>query len=233
MVHIFYTKFEEKLKSSIINKYLGLLPDTLQKKNLKYRRWQDRHAHLFGKLLLLEGFKRYGFFDNVLSKLQFNEYSRPYIEGNIDFNISHSGIYVICAIGKEIKVGVDIEEIKKVEFNDFKMTMTDEQWESIYQSANPLKSFFRYWTKKESIIKADSRGLSIPLLDIHIKNNLVQYENQIWYLNEIFIDESYCSYIATNKNDISFKLIKIDFGNSVRYTIVKEMDPLKLNLTNR
>ena len=213
VVEILYTSFKKALPDSEYSYYLKQLPPLLQEKNLRFLRWQDRHLNLFGKLLLCQGLSKYGYDQKILEKLTYNKYSRPYLNKDLDFNISHSGEYVICAIGKNVKLGVDIEEIKEIDFNNFKQVMTEQQWEDIYQSSNPTKAFFKYWTIKESMIKADSRGLSIPLLDIHVKDNLAYYNNQNWYLKEIVIDENYCSCITTNKQEVDIKLIETDFAN--------------------
>jgi 4'-phosphopantetheinyl transferase len=213
IVQILYTKFNKEQSDSSFEEYLSLLPQTLQEKNRKYRRWQDRHSNLFGKLLLLKGLNDYGFSNNVLCKLQYNKHSRPYIDGNVDFNISHSGEYVVCVIGEGIKLGVDIEEIKDIDFSDFKKVMTDEQWREINHTQNPMESFFRYWTIKESVIKADSRGLSIPLLDIYIDVDKVDYEGQKWYLKELKIDKKYSSYLAINSPDTTLEIKEVDYYN--------------------
>ena len=133
----------------------------------------------------------------------------------IDFNISHSGEYVICAIGKNVRIGIDVEEIKKTDLNNFKKVMTGEQWTAIHQSPEPFKTFFKYWTIKESVIKADSRGLSIPLLNIQIEGNIVNYDNQTWFLNEISVDSKYYVNLACDKNDINIQLIQIDFFEKI------------------
>ncbi len=108
----------------------------------------------------------------------YNNYDRPYINDIIDFNIYHSGNYVVCAIGQDLKHGIDIEKVQDIDFKNFKKVMTDMQWQDIIRSKSPGSAFFKYWTIKESVIKTDSRGLSIPLLDIHVENNKVIYDNQ-------------------------------------------------------
>jgi 4'-phosphopantetheinyl transferase len=213
ILEILYTSFKKALPDNLYSYYLEQIPPLLQEKNLRFLRWQDRHLNLFGKLLLCQGLKKYGYDQKILEKLKYNKYGRPYLNKDIDFNISHSGEYVICVIGKNIRFGIDIEEIKEVDFNDFIKVMTEQQWIDIYQSSHPTKSFFEYWTIKESVIKADHRGLSIPLLDIHVKNNTVNYSNQTWYLKKIIVDENYCSCIAANRQDVDIKLIEIDFTN--------------------
>lgn len=219
MIDIFYTTFNEELSQHVLNNYIALLPDDMAIRNSKYRRWQDRHAHLLGKLLLLEGFKKYNIPSKMLGYIEYNDYARPFLKGNIDFNISHSGKFVLCSIGKNVRFGVDIEECVNINFNDFRNVMTEQQWRVIKNSPNPLKTFFKFWTVKESVIKADSRGLSIPLLDIHVNNNIVYYNNHKWYLNEINLSDNYCACLACNKSDVSVNLYEVDYyKNDVCYS---------------
>lgn len=211
-IQIHYTKFLEQLPDNLFNEYLSLLPAHLQKKNSKLFRWQDRHANLFGKLLLQKGLRYYGYADDILQEIQLNIYSRPFLKGAIDFNISHSGGYVLCAVGKDLRLGVDVEEIKDINFDDFNQIMTCDQWQDIMISKDAKGSFFKYWTIKESVIKADSRGLSIPLSDIHVYDNKVFYDNQTWYLQELKLDKDYRAFLATNRQTVEFDLEYADFS---------------------
>jgi 4'-phosphopantetheinyl transferase len=211
VIDVFYTTFDKEMPEYLWDKYLALLPNDMADKNSKYRRWQDRHAHLFGKLLLIEGFKKYNIPSEILSYLRYNEYDRPYITDNIDFNISHSGKFIVCCMGKNVKLGIDIEECKDIDFGDFTNVMTDDQWNIIKNSPNPVKAFFKFWTIKESVIKADSRGLSIPLSDIHIHDDTVCYDTGKWYLNEINLSDSYCACLACNKPGITVNFVEVDY----------------------
>ena len=210
-IQVYYTRFNNQLSNILYDYYLNLLPLSLQLKNAKYRRWQDRHSHLFGKLLLIEGLKNYGYTAEVLNNLKYNEYNRPFIDPQIDFNISHSGEFVICAIGKDVRLGVDIEQIAKINFDDFCNVMTPEQWNDILFSEDSLRSFFNYWTIKESVLKGDGRGISIPLTDIHIVENRVRYDNQIWHLKNLYFDENYCATLARNNIDVDIKMNYLEF----------------------
>ncbi|MFT6841720.1 MAG: 4'-phosphopantetheinyl transferase [Psychroserpens sp.] len=189
---------------------LNVLPLELQEKNSKFLRWQDRHANLFGKLLLLAGLKKYGYDSSCLKKIQFNANGRPFLDTNIDFNISHSGEYVLCAFSKTTKIGIDIEKITSIDFNNFDSVMTIEQMNSIKKSKDSIKTFFNYWTIKESFVKADGRGLEIPLLDIEINSNTAIYNNRIFFLNIINIDKNYCCNLASNSRNFNLKLKFLD-----------------------
>jgi 4'-phosphopantetheinyl transferase len=214
VIDIFYTKFEKEIPKYLWDRYLELLPEDIAIKNSRYLRWQDRQAHLLGKLLLIEGLKKYNIPSQIIGYLKYNEYARPYLMNDIDFNISHSGKFVVCAIGKNVRSGIDIEECREINFTDFNSVMTDKQWNIINNSDNPLKMFFRFWTIKESVIKADSRGLSIPLLEIDVNNNIVCYDNNNWYISEINLDDSYCACLACNKPDITLNFFETDYSKN-------------------
>lgn len=198
MIKLFYTHFKSPLPASLFDTYLSYLPDQLKAKNACYKRWQDRMAHLLGKMLLLKALRSYKYPANALNNLVYDDNKRPGINDKIDFNISHSGSYVICAIAEGIHLGIDIEAINPVDFGDFTITMTEKEWLEIEGAENPIKSFFRYWTIKESVIKADGRGLGIPLRDIRIENNRAQVGEKKWYLKECSIDPEYSCFLAAD-----------------------------------
>ena len=187
----------------------------MQDKNSKYRRWQDRHANLFGKLLLIKALGQYGYSSDVLYKLKYNKYQRPFLDDPIDFNISHSGDFVVCAVGKKLRLGIDIERIQTIDFKNFKSVMTEEQWHFIHQSTNPFRTFFDFWAIKESVIKGDSRGLSIPLQELDVVDNIVHYDQQDWYLSKLHIDKEYSACMATDVPGVKIGFHWIDFYNNV------------------
>jgi 4'-phosphopantetheinyl transferase len=208
MVNIFLTTFEQPLTHELLEEYYKLLPPDMKERNIRFIRWQDRHSHLLGKLLLLKGLN---ITYNILEHIQYNFYQRPFISSmDIDFNISHSGKYVLCAIGEHLQVGVDIEEIKKNSLEDFKKVMTSKQWDIINNAPEPYREFYKFWTIKESVIKADGRGLSIPLDELEIDNNTVNYDGRLWYIAELNLDSQYAASIATNK-PCSFRINTINF----------------------
>ena len=207
-INIFYTKFTTELSEKKYADYLEKLPSELQEKNNKIIPWQDKHAHLFGKILLREALMYYDYTPDSLEKLQYNAFGRPYLSDKIDFNIAHSGEFVMCAISAKVKLGIDIEQIQTIDFNDFELTMTNEQWQDIKNSINPTRSFFKYWTIKESVIKADSRTFLIPLPDIHVKGNIVNIDNHTWYLKELNFNENYVGYLAINHKNQEINMIE-------------------------
>jgi 4'-phosphopantetheinyl transferase len=198
MISILHTHIGKRLSSQEWERRLSEMPGLLQARIGRYRRWEDRQAGLFGKQLLAEGLRRSGYAPAQLEKLVWDASGRPFLGCGIDFNISHSGDYVVCALCGEARVGIDIEQIRPIDLSDFKMQLTPEQWQTVVASENCLEAFFHLWTQKEAVIKADGRGLSIPLDKIISEGGNVFLTGRVWRVREVRVADGYCCHLATS-----------------------------------
>ena len=174
------------------------MPPGLQRKVHQYRRWQDARASLLGKLLLIEGLKRFGLDGPaLLHQLRYSDFGRPNLPGRIDFNISHAGDYVVCAFGQQKRVGIDIEKIHPVVLADFRRQMTEEEWTRVTTSADPTGAFFHYWTQKEAAIKAHGHGLTLPLQEVVIDGETIVMNGAPWPLFEIEVAPDHVCHLVT------------------------------------
>ena len=118
----------------------------------------------------------------------------------VDFNISHSGDYVIFGVTFGEKIGVDVMEIKipksQTLFN-FLKTMQDnfdkEEWRQIYSFSdeqNIIQTFFRLWCLKESYLKCLGIGLAFELKRIKFILKTLSFTNDIKIISDsqIYID---------------------------------------------
>lgn len=211
MIDIRYTHFSTRLSNKSWSDYFHRLPEAIQGKINRYKRWQGRQAALFGKLLLLECLKKYGYPSDCLNSILCEQHGRPYLDHKIDFNISHSSEYVVCSITDAGRIGIDIERIKTVDLADFEQCMTIEEWKKIKQAANRCRVFYNYWTIKESVLKADGRGLSFPLSQISIEGRTAKLYENIWFLREINISSDYSCHLATNVEAPELYMKEISF----------------------
>lgn len=220
LVHLCVTSFDNPLEENLFYDYLSLLPTDLRLRNQRFLRWQDKHSHLFGKLLLIEALKLHRIEWNVWDYIKYNEFQRPLLTlADYDFNISHSGGFVVCALGKDIRLGIDIEENKTVNINNFRSMLTTKQWHEINCSENPSLEFYKYWTIKESVIKADGRGFAIPLERLELINDMVEFENKKWFTHQLKLGKGYSAAIATSRKT-SFKIQYFDFYQTKTLSIV-------------
>lgn len=89
-----------------------------------------------------------------------DEKGKPYLSGgDICFNLSHSGDYVLCTAGDE-QVGCDIQEIKKYNEKIAKRFFTEKEYEALEKSESKESDFTKLWTLKESVLKYQGDGIS-------------------------------------------------------------------------
>ncbi len=85
----------------------------------------------------------------------------------LTFNLSHSGSFVLIAVGCERELGVDVEKIRpEIDLEGIAARFfSKSEVEGLMRLAPALRSeaFFRCWTRKEAYIKARGGGLAIPL----------------------------------------------------------------------
>jgi 4'-phosphopantetheinyl transferase len=195
-VRIYSTEFKDPIPNDQLDALLAGLPVDIADKVRGYRRWQDACGCLFGKLLLKEALKEQGEAAG-LHQLQYTGYGRPWLQNCRDFNISHSGQRVVCAIADTGGIGIDLEEIKHLHIEDFKDQFTPGEWNDITSAPHPLYTFYHFWTAKESIIKADGRGLHLPLAGISIQPDTpILLASRYWRLQPLTSFPDYACHVA-------------------------------------
>lgn len=207
-IRVYYSHFWKPLSLVAFDNYLQLLPIDQQIKNGRLLRWQDRHAHLYSRLQLIEGLKSFGIADGGLMRIQYDPNHRPFLAEGVDFNISHCDGYVICAIGMGMRLGVDIEFYRKIEVEDYRVCMDQFQWEDILHSKDQASAFLGYWTKKEAVVKADGRGMGISLRDVYFENGVGVVGNCRWPLYEIRIGSGCEAWLACNIYNTEIELVE-------------------------
>ncbi len=208
MVYIFYCKIAQDQHELLLKTFLPQFSIAFQEKIMKYRRWQDAQLSLLGRVLLKKGLNQLGKqYDE--SKLKVTAYNKPYFENDdLEFNISHSGEIVVCAISKNGAIGIDIEECKNIDVHDFKSQMTCNEWNTINQSKDIVRAFYKYWTEKEAVIKAHGNGLSIPLKSFEVNNAHTKIVHEDFWLKKIDIESNYYCTISFKERDIEINEIE-------------------------
>lgn len=213
-IHIFYIKQSEKLPNEIFQRFLLQLPEVFQQDINAYKHWESAQASLLGKIILQYGFQQLKL-NYSLHDIKIGKKERPFINDIFDFNISHSGEYVICAITSNAKVGIDIEKHRNLKQDIASRYFNEEECAYIKASSDKVKSFFDFWSIKESAIKCDGRGVEIlSQTFILLNDNLSQPHQSIncvgnlFYFQQLSIEKNYATSVCSNKkfNVISHKL---------------------------
>jgi 4'-phosphopantetheinyl transferase len=110
---------------------------------------------------------------------------------HLEFNVAHSGRIVLIALSRAGAVGVDVERVDR-EIEALAVARTAFQAEDVARiegAGNPLAEFFRCWTRREAVGKADGRGLLRP----------ADGEGG-YFVREIEVGPGFSAAIATERN---------------------------------
>ena len=133
---------------------------------------RHRGAYTFAHAVLRDILSRYR--NQAPGRLHFerDSFGKPFlVEEGLRvppfFNLSHSGSTVLVGLG-ECHIGVDVEEIRPIEdiesISRAHFTSRECAFVLAPQPADYReRAFFQCWTRKEALIKAVGKGLSIPL----------------------------------------------------------------------
>lgn len=213
-IHTYYFKQEEKLKEEIFQQFLLELPVSFQDEIRKYKFRQAAESSLIGKMILRYGFKKLSL-NYHLSDLKADDKERPFIKDDLDFNISHSGNYIVCAISQNASVGIDIEKHRILKTNIAERYFNVDECREIEMAKDSSKAFFDLWSLKESAIKCDGRGVEV-LSKTHKQFsseniNTVECDGVTFYYNHLEIDPFYsCCACSNLKFDIEFRQLNLE-----------------------
>lgn len=167
---------------------LKQLPKSLHERALRYRSKESAFDYVLGRLLLKKALEEYGL-KGDLEKLEYDNNGKPYLNAYLDgffFNISHSSGRVVCAVSLDGEMGIDIEFLKPIVLSNFTAFFSEREWKDIVEAEDSLRLFYRYWTRKESIIKALGLTLAaLHQLEINAQLDCVVVDEQKWFLQNI------------------------------------------------
>ena len=130
---------------------------------------KDRHRYILAHACLRDILSRYLHCETGHIKFTTSNYGKPVLllDAKMEFNLSHSGDYILIAVAHGHKVGVDVEHFRmdldheKIARRFFSQAENEEF--STIPHEQKLIAFFNCWTRKEAYIKAHGLGMSLPL----------------------------------------------------------------------
>lgn len=197
-ITVYYARYDTALPAHIFAQLANVLPESLQAAIYRYRRWEDAHAALLGKHLLRYSLLRRQL-PYSLGDIEYTTYRRPFIKGTPDFNITHSGNIVACAVAEKGRIGIDVEKPQLLPVDDFRQQFSEEEWNDICRDPAPPAVFYRYWTRKEAVLKAAGTGLNEALHLLNTTTDIVSYDQHTWQLSTVSIMPAYICHLACNE----------------------------------
>lgn len=150
---------------------LGLLDEIEQTRYEGYRREADKLRFLTGRALIRGvAAQELGVAtkDVVIDSSCFDcgkPHGKPKVAG-LEVSISHSGDWVALAVTDASPVGVDVEEVRDAEVDDLAGIAFSATELAVFRAVpatDKRGAFFTYWSRKEAVVKATGKGMSVPM----------------------------------------------------------------------
>lgn len=192
---VYFCRNRSEMPEALFQVLLHQLPGPLHPEINRFQRWQDRQASLMGKLLLHHALQLY-FGDADLSRLELSQRKRPFLPEGPDFNIAHSGEWVVLALAEKGNIGIDIEQKKPVDLAQYRSILNGDEWSHIQHAPDRKDAFYGIWTRKEAVCKADGMGLYRDLDQINTLQNPVTLADRTWFLRQLPVGPDYAGHLA-------------------------------------
>ncbi len=173
--------------------YLRCLEQNLsadeRKRASRFRFARDRDRFVGARGLLREILALYLDTSPGRLSLGYGAHGKPFLagekHGTLRFNVSHSFDAMLLAIAHMREVGVDVEGVRNTgvaveEICETVLSEPEMQALARFGGEDKRTNFLRFWTLKEAYIKADGRGVSLPLERIDVSSP----EGRVAVLNE-------------------------------------------------
>lgn len=214
-IQIFFLSVNEHAKKLPAYKKI-LQPEELSRAS-RFFKSQDQERYIVGRGVLKQLSALYIDSASELICIVSDENKKPVLKDyrHLHFNISHSKDCIVFAFSHS-PTGIDIEYLND-DFNYKPIArhcFTCNENYLIGKSNTPVKEFFKLWTRKEALLKANGKGLSDDMNKIDCLNEAcvseimaLGYEN---YRMESFeIDKDYIGSTAYNGSKKKLKFCRI------------------------
>jgi len=136
----------------------------------------------------------------IVGELKKNENDVPIPFNGIHWSISHKSKCVVAVLSKD-RVGIDIEEIRPRVERLFSRTASDEEWTRI--GDKNWNNFYRYWTAKEAVLKADGFGIgglpSCSVISVPDETHIdLKYKERHYKIEQFYFNNHIVSVVKGN-----------------------------------
>lgn len=188
-VHLYALNIGPQLLEWEWDTFLQNLPNEEQVSVLKYKYWEDRQRTLLGKVLIRWMIRNLTDVRDI--QINRNKIGRPYLVGTEnwdgDFNLSHSGNWIVAALTNRAHVGVDVEKINHLSEDVMVYAMSEAELTMINQKpqTDRINLFYELWTMKEAIYKTGLfPNATLKSLDtVELKSKRKDIHTQLFYMD--------------------------------------------------
>lgn len=150
-------------------------------------------------------------------KINHTFWGKPYITGEFSFTISHSKNLVTVAGGSIKTLGIDVENHKAISLEELDGCFTPAEIDIIRKDPSPDRKTIHYWCCKEAALKADGRGLSVPMDSVTVSPAMDTATIEVldnYILIELPLHQDYACWLALPDKNIALHVEQFHPGEN-------------------
>jgi 4'-phosphopantetheinyl transferase len=156
--------------SAALAPLLDLLDEGERARHVRFVRAQDRALFLIAHALTRILAARHAGGEPLgLSFTPATPGAKPRFAGpaaELELSLSHSGRHAVVALTRGVAIGVDLEQVAPVGEEERSLvasvlTRSEQQALALLAPSHRPRGFYRYWTRKEAVLKATGDGLAV------------------------------------------------------------------------
>jgi 4'-phosphopantetheinyl transferase len=146
----------------------------------------------------------------MIRDLRQNSIGMPEPDNGVYWSVSHKPKYV-CGVVSEKRIGIDIEEMRPQQQSMYAYVASDQEWACI-DSNRSKRTFFRCWTAKEAVLKAEGTGIT-DLLKCKVIDTLgdsamlLHYHDRQWRVEHFYLNKHIAAIIHDDHDEIVWHLL--------------------------
>jgi 4'-phosphopantetheinyl transferase len=218
-VHV-WRVFNEKISSQIKNLEEILSDDELERAG-KFYFEMDRKRFIMVRAILRIILSNYVREKPQHLHFKYSAFGKPMLatnpgSDNICFNLSHSNGIALYAVTLNRHAGIDVEHIRhNIDIEQIAKRFFSSAENSLLNNIHEkdrLAMFFKFWTRKEAIVKATGKGVSFPMEQVDVSSINDDFlstvkltdenkEGLCFSVQDLFPEKGYAAAIAIAGND--------------------------------
>ncbi len=221
-LHVWNVSFNNS--TSRLLEYRNILSEKELTKVLLFEFNQARNSYIVSQGTLRMLLSGYLGIPPKLVKIGKRRKGKPYSIDNpgLYFNMSNSGKKAVIAFSRDTELGIDIEQIRSLPDLDEMITRNFTSREIRFINGKPEERttrFFRFWTIKESYLKAIGEGMRLTPDNIEFtieKGGIRQlsvngiFEQEEWHFKEFSTSQDFVGTIAYGRENTVVKQLNFN-----------------------
>ncbi len=152
----------------------------------------------------------------VLPELSKDQNRTPLPINGVYWSISHKPAYVAGVVANR-QIGIDLEKIRPCSNALIRKVAGEKEWALVGNGSDQDDIFFRFWTAKEAVLKAEGIGLQglsrCKIISLPATNQVrIDYNDKIWLIEQ-FRFNGHIAAVIKNNFQVNWEVKKKEKGN--------------------